>query len=196
MTAIKGTNLAAPVVPFDSNDTYPTHDEQYGLGGYRTVADQTARNAIPAERRVQGMLVYSIADDVTYQLQEDLTTWGTFNAGGGGGNGRYDVGVFFPDKPGDGQVIAMLQMVIAVRVLENFSGCRFLLGTPPTANTTFSVQKNGTTFGTIVFHPTGDPTVSATETDFNEGDLFAVLNQSPADATAALPSFTFALTTL
>lgn len=46
------------IAPSSTADTYPVTDPTYGLGGLRTVADITARNAIPAQRRQQGMIVY------------------------------------------------------------------------------------------------------------------------------------------
>lgn len=58
MSAIPGSvRMAGFIAPTDSTDTYPVHDEQYGKGGYRTVADITARNAITSQRRQEGMLV-------------------------------------------------------------------------------------------------------------------------------------------
>jgi hypothetical protein len=186
------------VVPFDSADTYPTHDEKYGKGGYRTVADNTERDAIPADRRVEGMLVFSIADGVTYQLQADLTTWGTFSAGGGGAGSPYSFVIYFPDKPADGQALAVFYFANSVRFPANLVNSKFFMGTPPTADTTFNLQKNGTTFATVTFHSVGAPTVvAAADTDFNGGsDLFALVAPSPMDATGALPSFTLALTLL
>lgn len=58
MSKLKGTNVAAPIVPFDSNDTYPTHDDQYGIGGFRSVQTISDRNNIPDERKRPGMRVY------------------------------------------------------------------------------------------------------------------------------------------
>jgi hypothetical protein len=45
------------IAPTDTTDTYKTHDEVYGGGGYRTVATLVERTAIPADRRKEGMLV-------------------------------------------------------------------------------------------------------------------------------------------
>jgi len=45
------------IAPSDSTDTYATQDEFYDRGGWRTVADITARNAITADRRKDGMIV-------------------------------------------------------------------------------------------------------------------------------------------
>jgi hypothetical protein len=43
--------------PSDTADTYPTHSEEWGKGGMRSVADTAARLAIPADRRKEGMFV-------------------------------------------------------------------------------------------------------------------------------------------
>lgn len=85
MGALSGTNLASGVVPFTDADTYPTHDAQYGKGGWREVADSTARDAIPAQRRTAGMIVVTQDDAAAWQLGSDLTTWTAFTSGGGGG---------------------------------------------------------------------------------------------------------------
>jgi parallel beta-helix repeat protein len=60
------------VAPTDSADTYPSHDETYGKGGYRTVADITARNNIPSGRRKEGMKVYVLSNGVEYTLGSGL----------------------------------------------------------------------------------------------------------------------------
>jgi hypothetical protein len=62
MSQIQGTNVAAAIAPFDTLDTYPTHDAQYGKGGYRSVATIVERDAIPTARRSEGMRVRVTAD--------------------------------------------------------------------------------------------------------------------------------------
>lgn len=57
MSSIKGTNVSAPIVPFDTNDRFGTHDAKYGIGGYRSVPTIYDRDAIPEERLAQGMRV-------------------------------------------------------------------------------------------------------------------------------------------
>jgi len=66
MVDLNGTKVLAPVVPPTSDDVFPTHQALYGKGGYRTVANITARDAIPEERREVGMRVFVIATDKTY----------------------------------------------------------------------------------------------------------------------------------
>jgi hypothetical protein len=86
MALIPGTNIASRIVPFDTADTYATHDESYGRGGFRSVANITERNAIPSSRRKEGMLVFVVADDITYQLYGGTTDsdWRVYATGGGG----------------------------------------------------------------------------------------------------------------
>ena len=63
MSELKGTRVASSIVPFDSEDTYATHDAIYGKGGYRTVNTIAERNNIVVSRRSNGMVVYVVTDD-------------------------------------------------------------------------------------------------------------------------------------
>lgn len=75
MSSIKGTNVLAPVVPFDTTDAHASHDARYGRGGYRSVADQAERDAIPALRREAGMLVWVMSNGKAWRLADNLSTW-------------------------------------------------------------------------------------------------------------------------
>jgi hypothetical protein len=75
MALIPGTNIAAPIGPGSTDDVFPTHDAQYGRGGYRAVENNAARDAIPAERRSAGMVVFTTATNLNWVLNSDLTTW-------------------------------------------------------------------------------------------------------------------------
>lgn len=107
MSDLKGTVVAACIVPGATEDTYCTHHEQYGAGGYRTVSDKTARNAIPRQRRVVGMLVNVLNDNV-YKLTTlgdgettDDSNWEIFstNSSGGGTGERGPQGFQGPQGP-------------------------------------------------------------------------------------------------
>lgn len=71
MSNLPGTNIIAAIVPFSEDDKYATHDEKYGKGGYRAVADKTARNSIKPDRRNIGMAVRTIDDNVLWILTSD-----------------------------------------------------------------------------------------------------------------------------
>ena len=75
MSSIKGTNVLAPVVPFDTTDSHASHEARYGRGGYRSVADIAERDAIPQLRREAGMLVWVIDTQKAWRLNDNLTTW-------------------------------------------------------------------------------------------------------------------------
>lgn len=57
MAELKGTQVAAIVVPFTDADKYATHDAEYGKGGFRSVETIAKRDAIPTERKTKGMVV-------------------------------------------------------------------------------------------------------------------------------------------
>lgn len=57
MAELKGTQVAAIVVPFTDADKYATHDAEYGKGGFRSVETIDLRNEIPTERKTKGMVV-------------------------------------------------------------------------------------------------------------------------------------------
>ena len=72
MAVIPGSvRVAGFIAPTDSTDTYAVHDDAYGRGGWRTVADIAARNAITADRRKLGMAVRVLDDG--YGVQKNYT---------------------------------------------------------------------------------------------------------------------------
>lgn len=73
MTAIPGTNVADTIVPFDSNDTFATHNETYGKGGWRSVQTIGERDSITSERRTEGMIVNVLANNQYYVLKNGIT---------------------------------------------------------------------------------------------------------------------------
>jgi hypothetical protein len=87
MASISGSvRFTGFIAPTDSTDTYPVFKPIYGLGGLRTVDTTVDRDAITAERREQGMLVYTKSDNTYYQLASGLTNsdWSNLNLTNGG----------------------------------------------------------------------------------------------------------------
>jgi predicted RNA-binding protein associated with RNAse of E/G family len=70
---LTGVVILAQLVPTSPDDAYPTHAAEYGKGGARSVADLTARDAIPALRREELMTVGVIANGKTYRLVGGIT---------------------------------------------------------------------------------------------------------------------------
>lgn len=73
MSDLLGTNIATGIVPFTTEDVYPTHYSEYGKGGWKQVATIVERDAISLERRELGMVVYVLEENKTYTLKEGLS---------------------------------------------------------------------------------------------------------------------------
>jgi len=77
--------LSGMISPTDTLDTYPTHEDILGKGGYSSVVDIPARDNISDLRRKIGMMVYVESDNKVYQLQGGIldTDWTEFTSGSG-----------------------------------------------------------------------------------------------------------------
>lgn len=84
MADIQGTNVAAAVVPFTTEDEYPTHESIYGKGGWHEKQTIEDRNNIPLKRRRLGMSVYVLSERKLYILENTLTDDGWVEYGFGG----------------------------------------------------------------------------------------------------------------
>lgn len=72
MAEIQGTNVAAAVVPFTTEDTYPTHISEYGKGGWHEKLTIQDRDAISMKRRSIGMAVYVVTERKLYILEDGI----------------------------------------------------------------------------------------------------------------------------
>lgn len=71
MAELKGTQVAASIVPFTDLDTYATHDAEYGKGGFRSVSTIEDRDAISIQRKTEGMIVRVTANGLNYEWKND-----------------------------------------------------------------------------------------------------------------------------
>lgn len=102
MEEVKGTNIPATVVPFTTDDKYPTHSEEYGRGGYRSVNTVAQMNAIPAERRKEGMLVNVVGGD-KYELKNGVFVKVDFGGSGGSSSSTPNLDIEIKtERMGDG----------------------------------------------------------------------------------------------
>jgi len=89
--AITGTvQVTGRIAPTSELDTYAVTDPQYGLGGLRSVATTSARNAITMKRRERGMMVY-VEDVNTYYTLIGGTAdanWTVFTGSTGAAGGQ------------------------------------------------------------------------------------------------------------
>jgi hypothetical protein len=103
MTINAGTLVHSQIRPYDSADTYPTAFADELKGGYHVVADNTARDATPPERREIGMLVFVISSQIFYQLSGGITNanWAVAPMGSANSNHYVPVsnGILFKDSP-------------------------------------------------------------------------------------------------
>jgi hypothetical protein len=72
------------IAPTDDTDTYPSHEDIWGKGGYREVADAAGRLAITAGRRSIGMLVKQLDTGVFWTLNGGIAdiNWAVQSFGG------------------------------------------------------------------------------------------------------------------
>jgi len=74
MSNLYGTNVSATIKPFTTADRFPTHEAQYGKGGYRTVNSENDLTSISLERLEEGMLVYTKNTNKIYKYIGDTST--------------------------------------------------------------------------------------------------------------------------
>ena len=88
MTKIPGTNVASGIVPFTTEDEFPTHYSEYGKGGWREVTTIAERDSITTARRKLGMAVYVQETDKIYILKRGISNeyWVPMSSSGGGGS--------------------------------------------------------------------------------------------------------------
>lgn len=91
MAELQGTNVAASIVPFTTEDTYATHESIYGKGGWHEKATIEDRNAIPLKRRSLGMAVYVLSECKLFILEKTLTDDGWVEKSFGGGSSSADI---------------------------------------------------------------------------------------------------------
>jgi hypothetical protein len=72
MSQLLGTNIIAPIVPGSTDDTFPTHIDLYGKGGYRAVSGINDLYDIPEERTSQGMMVQTYGDGKFWIYDETI----------------------------------------------------------------------------------------------------------------------------
>ena len=65
--------LTAIIAPKDSADIYAVLDPIYGIDGWRSVPDITARDAITTKRRREGMSAWVQSEGTWYVLQGGIT---------------------------------------------------------------------------------------------------------------------------
>jgi len=73
MSKIKGVNVSSQIVPYDTSDTYATHEDIYGKGGFKVVQTIAERDDISFSRKKEGMLVYVVNDSTNIHAYQWLS---------------------------------------------------------------------------------------------------------------------------
>lgn len=85
MSNIAGTNVAAMIAPFTTEDRFPTHNSLFGKGGSKEVSTLTERDSIPLERLTEGCTCYVVGTGITYRwLGGEWVEDGSSGSSGGG----------------------------------------------------------------------------------------------------------------
>jgi hypothetical protein len=95
----------------------------------------------------------------------------------------YDIAIYVPDKPGDGETIYARRMTRQVTFPANLTDSRGGSEVAATSSFTVSIRRNGTQFatGTISGGGTTMSYGAAAETVFAVGDKLTVVAPSPQD---------------
>lgn len=113
--------------------------------------------------------------------------------GGSGGGSVADFGLFFSGKPGSSQVIFEMIMSKNILLPLHLGGSQFKPNTPPLADYTVTLNKNGVSIGTIKFAATTGATtiVFTASKNFSIGDTFQIVGPVTADGNIADIAFSF-----
>lgn len=103
------------------------------------------------------------------------------------GTRPYELAIFVAGAPGAGQIVHQRIFAITVTLPAGLTGSLAKAGTAAAASAGFSIQKNGTTIGTIVFGagasvPSFTLTAAAT---FLSGDILSIVAPAVPDASLA-----------
>lgn len=108
----------------------------------------------------------------------------------------YDLPMFFPGAMTSSQTLARILFTRTVVFPSSLTGSQCSAGTAATGSTTVTLNKNGSSIGTLVWAASGTvPTITfSSSVTFNAGDLLTVVGPATADATLAAISLTIAAT--
>lgn len=107
MSNNSGTLIIAEIRPQGTSDTFPSAFASDIKGGFHTAVNTTARDAIPAGRRVEGMLCHVIGNATTYQLVGGIANgdWTAYSASGGAFTWNTIVGDVNPPLTNNGYIV-------------------------------------------------------------------------------------------
>ena len=104
---------------------------------------------------------------------------------------RVRLALFVEGQPLPGETLLLYGVVDDMTLPANLTGSKFYNLTTATADTTYTINKNGNPIGTITFNGSGISVTFATAVTFVFGDLITFVAPATPDTTHAGISFTF-----
>lgn len=106
---------------------------------------------------------------------------------------RWNPASYAPNVSAASFIIFKYEAVFNVSLPSSLTGSKFRATTAATASTTFTIRKNGSSIGTLIWAASGTiPTVTfTTTTSFVAGDVLDVIGPATADATLAGVTLSF-----
>jgi hypothetical protein len=184
MLRLTGTLAAdAEVVVPNNRKPYLVHNAT--AGGFAVAVKTAAGTGVAVNGSLHDTaLVYCDGTDVV-----------AISIGNAGGDdiGPYDVGVYFPGKPGAGATLLQLVTPRAFTLPAGLTGSQGYAGTAPTAQADLDIRKDAASIGTITFAAAASTAsfVFASEVAFAAGDRLVVIAPGTQDASLADVSITF-----
>lgn len=109
-------------------------------------------------------------------------------------SGRYDISTYYPGVPGNSQILLRWTAPRPITIVIGAINSQCTAGTAATGSTTITINKNGSSVGTIAISSsgtTGTFTV-ASSVSLVAGDILTIVGPGTADATLADISITIA----
>lgn len=109
------------------------------------------------------------------------------------GQQPYPVAMYYPGSPPNSQLVTAYKFAIATSFPGNFTGAECADTVNATSTATFTIKKNGSSAGTIVFATNGTCTYTTsggTTLSFAIGDEMTIIAPGTADSTLSDPRVT------
>jgi hypothetical protein len=117
--------ITGPVTPWYTEDTFPSHIETYGQGGYRSVADAASRLLIIPERRLEGMIVKQLSDNTYWTLSGGILDANWLQIFGIVDDLAYQVVSTFTSLPATGNP-SLIYLVLDTKVYYTWNGSAYV----------------------------------------------------------------------
>lgn len=141
----------------------------------------------PTTSTVNGNTTLNVPRNTGCRLVSDGTNWQIFSCTA---VGRMDVAVNFSGVPNNSQKFTFIADR-SFNLPASLTNSRATIGTNPTSTLTVTLNKNGSSIGSIAFNTSGTPTFTfASAVTFAAGDILTAVCPGTADATGADIAFT------